>query len=87
MGSPEEAVAEGALLGIWKATGEGDEDFTITFRSSGDNGLHIVAESSDQEETATFQAFVLQNLENPGLYAGEGAEAWDWVLDRLKPGA
>ena len=35
--------------------------------------------------TEELQAFLLRNLDDPRLYGGQEAEAWDWVLERLAP--
>jgi hypothetical protein len=31
------------------------------------------------------RAFLQRNLEDPRLYGGKEAEAWDWVLERVAP--
>jgi hypothetical protein len=31
------------------------------------------------------RAFLLENLDNPGLYGGDRSEEWDWELERSAP--
>jgi hypothetical protein len=58
IGSPADAVAEDALLGTWKATGEDEEQLTVTIRSSGERGYVITAENPEEDEPESLQAFV-----------------------------
>ena len=79
LGDPAEAVADAALLGAWRPAVEGEEEFTLTFRSSGGGQLTVTAESPEEEQ-ASYPAFVSEAGAERFLNLREEAESGRWYF-------
>jgi hypothetical protein len=71
--------------------GESGQWYFANYRLDGDRlRLRLVDdelfESRVLSSSSELRAFLQRHLDDPRLYGGQGAEEWDWVLERVAPG-
>ena len=73
-------------------TGETGQWYFANYRLDGERlRLRLVEdelfESQVLPDAGELRAFLQRHLEDPRLYAGQGEEEWDWVLERFAAGS
>ncbi len=79
LGSPEEAILDAELLGTWRPSAAGEEDFTLTIRASAGALLTLEAESPG-EDPASYPAFVSVIGAERFLNLRDAAESGLWYF-------